>query len=71
MIIQVVLGQVGKEHKIEPAIANSVKVDGVGSNFHDNMSDAVFEHLCQNLLEIQRFRCCHGVLICLSGITVI
>ena len=40
MIIQVVLSQVGKDQKIEPAIVNPVKVDGVGRNFHDNVSNA-------------------------------
>ena len=70
VIVQMILGQIGKDQKIESAVANPVKVDGVGRNFHNHMGDPAFEHFSQNFLQIVRFRRCHGVLKRFTGISV-
>ena len=50
---------------------NPVKIDGMRSNFHDNMSDTVFEHICQYSLEIRRFGGCHRTAKCLAAVSII
>ncbi len=71
VVIQVVLGKVGKNSRIVSTPVHPGKIQGMGRDFHDPMGDARVGHLPQDRLQIEGLRRGYRIVECLVGIAIV